>query len=190
MPRAGCCRPIRSRCRTLTLSPLGDGDTRAALAAQFPALSEEEYSILAALSGGCPGKAAGFAALGAADLYRAVLELCRSPRQMDVTRVLRLGDQLARKDAEETFQVLAELLDFGLMRAIRARAAGSPLQDIAPGDAAVWSDLLNTAPLSAWLDAASDIRAGLAKAGPPAYLGRKHILVDAFIRLEETAKAA
>ena len=181
---------IRSRCRTLALSRLGGDAMADVLARQFPDLPETERQVVAALSDGCPGKAIGLAAHGGADLYRAILELCRTPHRLDMIRVLRLGDQLARKDAEETFAVLAELLDFGLTRAIRAAAAGEGLADIVPGDAAIWTGLLSAGSLSAWLDAADDIRTGLAKAGPPSYLGRKHVLVDAFVRLEEAAKAA
>lgn len=179
---------IRSRCRTLPLSAMSGADVERVVAGLFPDLPEQDRRLAAALADGCPGRAASLAAQGGGDLYRALVELCRDPRAIDMERVLRLGDQLSRKDAAETFGVLADLLDFSLTRAIRATAAGRQLPEILPGDTAVWDRLMSTGTLAGWLDAVSDIADGLAKAGPPVYLGRKHVLVNAFARLEAAAK--
>ena len=181
---------IRSRCRTLALPAMTGSEVEQVVSGLFPDLPDEDRRLTAALADGCPGRAASLAAQGGGDLYRALVELCRDPRAIDMQRVLRLGDQLSRKDAAETFSVVTELLEFSLTRAIRAAAAGTSLPDILPGDAAVWERLMASGTVAGWLDAAADIADGLSKAGPPAHLGRKHVLVNAFARLEAAAKSA
>ena len=179
---------IRSRCRTLTLTAVELEETDRALQSMFPSLPQEERQVVSALSEGCPGRAVSLAGQGGADLYRALLELCSKPQNIDMTKVLRLGDQLARKDAAQTYNILRELIDFTLKRAIRAQAAGTQLPDIINGDASVWHKLISLGSVSNWLQAASEIVDELAKADPPAYLGRKHVLINAFVRLEQAAK--
>ncbi|WP_199553728.1 DNA polymerase III subunit delta' [Sandaracinobacteroides hominis] len=56
---------IRSRCRTLRMSPLSPGETETVLQAQFPELPQAELASLAQLANGAPGSVA---ALAGADL--------------------------------------------------------------------------------------------------------------------------
>ncbi len=180
---------IRSRCRSLKLTGVPKDGIVALLSAVRPDLSVEERAVLAALGDGSPGRAIHFAEQGAVDLYRALVELASNANRLDMALVMKMGDQLAKKGAEDAFEMLSDLLDHALLRAIKAAAIGRPLEDILPGDGAVWARLVLPEQIPLWSDARTDIKAVLDKAGAPAHLGRKHVLVNAFIRLEQAAQA-
>jgi len=180
---------IRSRCRALTLSRVPKQGIESLLGELRPTLSGEEKSVLAALGDGSPGRAIHFADQGAVDLYRALLELASNAHRLDMYLVMKMRDQLAKKGAEEAFAIMSQLVDQALQRAIKAAAVGRPLDDILPGDGGVWARLVLPNRISQWSDARSDIMGFLDKAGAPAHLGRKHVLVNAFIRLEQAAQA-
>ena len=180
---------IRSRCRSLKLTGVPKEGIVSLLGAVRPDLSAEERAVLAALGDGSPGRAIHFAEQGAVDLYRALVELASNANRLDMGLVMKMGDQLAKKGAEDAFAILSDLVDFALQRAIKAAAIGRPLDDVLPGDGTVWARLVLPGQIPRWSDARSDIKAVLDKAGAPAHLGRKHVLVNAFIRLEQAAQA-
>lgn len=180
---------IRSRCRSLKLTGVPEEGIVTLLSGLRPDLPGEDKSVLAALGDGSPGRAIHFADQGAVDLYRALVELAANAARLDMGLVMKMGDQLAKKGAEDAFTILSQLLDQGLQRAIRAAAIGRPVRDILPGDGAVWARLVLPGQIPRWTDARSEIKAVLDKAGAPAHLGRKHVLVNAFIRLEQAAQA-
>lgn len=180
---------IRSRCRSLKLSGVPDDGIVALLNRMRPDLPDEEKRVLAALGQGSPGRAIHYANQGAVDLYRALVELAANAARLDMALVMKMGDQLSKKGAEDAFDILSQLLDQALQRAIKGAALGRPLPDILPGDGAVWARLVHPGMIPQWTDARADINAVLDKAGAPAHLGRKHVLVNAFIRLEQAAQA-
>lgn len=180
---------IRSRCRSLKLAGVPVDGIVALLGTLRPDLSLEDRAVLAALGEGSPGRAIHFADQGAVDLYRALVSLAANAARLDMGLVMKMGDQLSKKGAEDAFEILAQLLDQALQRAIKGAAVGRPLADILPGDGAVWARLVHPGQISQWAEARADINAVLDKAGAPAHLGRKHVLVNAFIRLEQAAQA-
>lgn len=180
---------IRSRCRSLKLSALDEGAVGRLLAERNPDIDPAAAGALARLSDGRAGRALLYADKGALDLYRGFLDLVRTPSRIDRAKVHRLGDELNRKGAEETFDIFRVLVNDWLRRAIRAAACGMPPQDILPGDGAIAHELVAPRGAQAWLDAADEIADMLSKADAPAHLGRKHVLVNAFILLERAALA-
>ncbi|WP_425404879.1 DNA polymerase III subunit delta' [Hwanghaeella sp.] len=180
---------IRSRCRSLKLSGVPKPGIAALLGELRPDLSEQERSVLAALGDGSPGRAIHYADQGAVDLYRALVELASNAHRLDMSLVMKMGDQLAKKGAEDAFGIMSQMIDQALQRAIKAAAVRRPVEDILPGDGAIWARLVMPDQIPRWADARTEIMGFLDKAGPPAHLGRKHVLVNAFIRLEQAAQA-
>ncbi len=180
---------IRSRCRMLKMQPLDAEDVVKILRDRLPSLSDEEGATLARLADGQAGRAIHYAEQGALDLYRAFIELMRRPDSLDRGKLYKLGDELAKKGAEVPFEIFRTIINGWLKRAIAASARGLPPSDILPGDGAIAQSLIATRGADTWLDASQEIITMLSRTDAPANLGRKHVIVNAFILLERTASA-
>jgi DNA polymerase III subunit delta' len=101
---------IRSRCRVLQLSPLGPEDMRALLKTTAPQASPEDVNAVINLSGGSIGFALKILRAEALPLYRDMLGILDAMPQLDVARLHKLADQIARKADAESFDVLSTLL--------------------------------------------------------------------------------
>jgi DNA polymerase-3 subunit delta' len=133
---------IRSRCRTLRLSPLSTPAMLSLLEPALPHLSPVALLDLVALSDGAPGRALQLAeeeALALAGLVRQVLSELPS---VPLTRAYAVADALGRSDTG--FATFMELLRAGVAQAVVAAARGraDPQQ----------ARLAALRPLEAWTD--------------------------------------
>jgi DNA polymerase-3 subunit delta' len=133
---------IRSRCRTLRLSPLSTPAMLSLLAPALPNFSRAELADLVALSDGAPGRALQLAeeeGLAVAGLVRQVLSELPS---VPVARAYAVADALGRSDSG--FATFMELLRAGVAQAVVATARGraDPQQ----------ARLAALRPLEAWTD--------------------------------------
>jgi DNA polymerase-3 subunit delta' len=101
---------IRSRCRVLQLAPLDNAHMQAILHHTAPHVSAPDITALIALSGGSIGFALKILQSDALPLYRELLGILDAMPQMDVARVHKLADQIAKKSDAESFDVLTCLL--------------------------------------------------------------------------------
>lgn len=131
---------IRSRCRSLRLSPL-DADTLGKALAQagvenIPA-SGPEAAALAELSGGSVGAAVRLSLLEGTKTYAELLRLLKDLPQLDRPRALKLAESAATRGGEARRDLLFELLQLMLARLARTGAlAAPPKTEAAPGEAA------------------------------------------------------
>ena len=98
---------IRSRCRTLRFSPLGDADMRAVLQAELPEASAAEVDALVAVGDGAPGQALRFAGLEIAALDKSLEQLARTGDPDNGARVA-LAKSLALKAAQPRYEAFLE----------------------------------------------------------------------------------
>ncbi len=101
---------IRSRTRTLDLLPLDTPHMRTTLHRAAPTLPPEDINALIDLSGGSIGFALKILQSEVLPLYREMLAILDAMPVMDVARVHKLADQIARKADAESFEVLTALL--------------------------------------------------------------------------------
>ena len=89
---------VRSRCRLVRLSALAEADCRQVLSHILDGEPEPRLEILARLGEGAPGRAAGLAASGSDDMYRALCALIAETRP-DETALAELCDKWGRGGA-------------------------------------------------------------------------------------------
>jgi DNA polymerase-3 subunit delta' len=116
---------IRSRCRMLRLAPLDGEHMRAILHHAMPALAAGDVTALIDLSGGSIGFALKVLRSEALPLYRETLAILDAMPAMDIPRLHKLADQIARKADSESFEVLTTLL----IERLRMTAHGEALKD-------------------------------------------------------------
>jgi DNA polymerase-3 subunit delta' len=182
---AGLLPTIRSRCRTLRLSPLTPADlARAIAAAGAPA---EDPAAIAELAGGAPGEAIRLIHAGGLELYRRIVALLATLPRMDRPQALALADWVAERGAEGRFDLAVRLVDTALARAARAGATGRAAPEAAPGEAAAFARL---APDPAAARALADLAQTLgarARAARAVNLDPQALLLDMLLRIDATA---
>jgi DNA polymerase-3 subunit delta' len=137
---------IRSRCRRLRLSALGESDLDELLKIYLPELDAARRARLARLADGSPGRALQLAdgdGVSYADMVAEVMDaLPGLTPEAVLLRAHALADVLGRQ--EDGFATFMELLRAALAAAVRAAARGE-------GDPAR-SRLIGMRPLDAWVD--------------------------------------
>jgi DNA polymerase-3 subunit delta' len=101
---------IRSRCRVMPLAPLDAPHMRAILQRAAPQLSIDDIKALIELSGGSIGFALKIVRSEALPLHREMLSLLEMIPNMDIARLHKLADQIAKKADAESFDVVTALL--------------------------------------------------------------------------------
>ncbi|MDR3449103.1 MAG: DNA polymerase III subunit delta' [Alphaproteobacteria bacterium] len=156
---------IRSRCRVLQLAPLEVPHMRTILHRAAVSLPQADIDTLIELSGGSIGFALKILDSECLPLYREMLQILDAMPQMDVARVHKLADQIARKADAESFEVLTALLIDRLRQATHEQVASKGRVDTALH---LWdktratlaaADYANLDKKLAFINAMSDIRA-------------------------------
>lgn len=104
---------IRSRCRVLQLSTLGEGQLITLLATLAPGLPDGDALAIAGLADGSIGHALALADVGGLDLYRELVGLLTKPAGLEIRAVHALAGKVGRSGAEASFDMLGQLLDRG-----------------------------------------------------------------------------
>lgn len=131
---------IRSRCRSLPLSPLSDAQVSGLLADYAPELGAEARARLAGLAEGSIGTALALAAEGGVALAGLVDEALTG--ELPPARAQAIADQVARAvEGADKFEVFFTLLRAGLAARTRAQArAGVPAGNLG-ADVTRWQEL-------------------------------------------------
>jgi DNA polymerase-3 subunit delta' len=125
---------IRSRCRTLNLSPLAEADVAELLAAQAPGLSDADRSRISRLAEGSIGRALTLAAEDGVAMAALVDEALAAP--VKPARAQAMADAAAR--SEDGYVVFISLLRTGLAAGARQKARAGA-HNLA-GQVALWQD--------------------------------------------------
>ncbi len=178
---------IRSRCRTVTLRSLDDGQVRELLRGYRPGLAGEEETLLVRLAEGSIGRALDLADAGGAELYRELLAILADLPRLDVQAAHRLGERLARAEAADEFRAVADLIGWWLARMVRGAAKGALPAEIVPGEEAAMRRLLDRAGLDQWVALWEKITLLFARADGLA-LDRKQVVLTALLDFAATAR--
>ena len=178
---------IRSRCRTLRLSPLSSDDMQLALA-QSGSQVPEQGAHLATLASGSVGAALRLINLGGLQMYAELIAILNTLPRLDRARALALAEAAAQRGASEKFELLLTLTDTALARLARTGATGlPPSPEAASGEATTLSRLASQPHMGrAWAEVAATITAR-ARHGQAVNLDPASLVLDTFFKMQETA---
>lgn len=181
---------IRSRCRTLRLSPLNPEEMQAALSqsgAEMPA-DPDQTTRLAALASGSVGAALRLISLDGLRLYAELIAILNSLPKLDRQRALALAETAAQRGAAERFELLLTLIDIALARLARTGATGAaPAPEAAPNEAQVLARLSEDAQKArAWAEIAATITSR-SRHGQAVNLDPAALVLDTVFKMQETA---
>jgi len=176
---------IRSRCRRLPLRPLPDATVQQLLQTYAPDLGPDEAATLVRLSEGSIGRALEMLEEGGLEVHSDVMELLSSLPALDAMKLHKLGDKLARRDAEAAFRSVNELLQWTFSRVIRVAATGNPGSILSESEQGLVNRLSELATLDRWLEVWEKVTRLLERA-EGANLDRKQVILNVFHALGQT----
>lgn len=180
---------IRSRCRVLSYTALGEGHLRQAVSAALQAAGKNEpadadWPGLAATAGGSVRRALALIENGGLALQARIDKLIQGLPRLDVRGVHALADDLQGAAQEQRFMLFFELFEDTLARLVRAAASGEGgAQDKALAERLIGAARLATF-AELWETLARDKADTLAL-----NLDRKSLILACFARLEAAARA-
>lgn len=178
---------IRSRCRTLRLSPLGPQEMQAALAqAGVDAPGDAEY--LNALAQGSIGQAIRLLSLGGLEIYSEWVQILGSMPRLDRGRALKLADAAALPGASAKFELLLTLVETSLARLARTGVTGQPPRPEAAAHEAETLMRLSPTPHKgrAWADLAATASAR-SRHGQAVNLDPAALVLDTVFKMQDIA---
>lgn len=182
---------IRSRVRTLDLSPLEDEPLKKAVTQAFATSDEDlasgaptpsEWDRLAWLSGGSARRLLSLHAAKGLALYDRIAALLERLPAVDWGAVHTLGDELSGQAADPRFELFFELLMDTLARLVAAEARGEGT----PEERALAGRLIGPARLATWAGLWERVAAARAET-VALNLDRKALILDVFSRLGAAA---
>jgi DNA polymerase-3 subunit delta' len=177
---------IRSRCRKLVLSPLGDETVIRVLSRACPDLADADTRALARLGEGSPGRALALEAAGGLALYREMIAILDGLPRLDIKALAALSERAGRQGADDTFETVTHLLCWWLARLIRGKAMRAAPEEIVAGEGAL-ARLSASGELDRWLDVWDKTNRLVGRA-LGANLDRKQVVMNAFLALEGAAR--
>ena len=178
---------IRSRCRHLAMTPLGGDAISQVLTDNGVTLAADGVNALETLAEGSAGRALTIADGGGLALYQEMVKLlCQMPRT-NIEALHALADKAARRGAEQTFQMLIDLLRDWIVRAVR-QGAGAPAEpEIVAGEGDAMHRLTTGVSLDRWVEVWEKI-GELANRAEALNMDRKLVILNAFSMLEAVAR--
>lgn len=145
---------IKSRCRTLRLSPLDHDAMQAALEQAGIEVPAADAMSLTMLSEGSVGTAIRLQQQDGLRLYGQVLRLMGTMPRIDRAGLMALADSCAARGNEERLELLLTLVDRITVRLARTGALGHPPAEIVEGEAHILTRLCpDAATARAWAQA-------------------------------------
>ncbi len=175
---------IRSRCRTVLLQPLAEGEVAHLLAERRPDLSAEDRAALARLAEGSIGRALELAGLGGLGLHRALIGLLSGLPRLDGSALHRLADSVARGE-DDAYRLLVDLLLDFLQRLSIGATERRP-RPLFEGETALLTRLGQGRRPQAWIDLWEEFRVLFGRADALS-LDRRQLVLDALLRFEAVA---
>nr|WP_111298741.1 DNA polymerase III subunit delta' [Paracoccus saliphilus] len=186
---AGLLPTIRSRCRTLRLSPLRPAQMGGILSDMG---IDEDAEALAALSDGSVGEALRLAGQGGLDRYQDLVDLFATLPRLDRLAASRFADGAAgRAGADgDPFDLTITIMDRFLTRMARAGLMGAPLPQAARGEGALMARLSpDDQAARIWAEAQARLSAR-ARAGRAVNLDPAALVMDMVLELAQLPPAA
>lgn len=191
---------IRSRCRTLRMTPLDPEEIATMIAAAEQAAEaqaagtrkkvtltpEGERLMLAHLAEGSVGRALSIAGSGGLALYRELASLLVQLPRIDIAALHTFADKAGKRGADDTYETMIELLTHWLQRLVRAGAELDSGPDIVEGEGVAMRRLAAGGSLDRWVEVWEKISQMTAR-GEALNTDRKLVILNVFSMLEAVA---
>ena len=177
---------IRSRCRTLELSPLPPLELRTAVGSVLERAPGKADERLFDLADGCVRR---YLALSAGDglkYYEQLLGLLASLPNLDQGRLLKLSDELSLVTAQQSFEIFFDLFFSTLARNIRGQAGGEGLFE---HEKSTLGHMISTSSLAQWASLWETIAAEKADVAR-LNLDKKSFVLETFYRMQTLTRRA
>ncbi|WP_166416013.1 DNA polymerase III subunit delta' [Cochlodiniinecator piscidefendens] len=178
---------IKSRCRTLRLSPLTPEDMGAALSGAGAAPTDHA-SALAALTSGSVGDALRLMTLSGLETYQQIVLLFSALPKLDRQHLTALAESVTGKGTAERYDLLLGLVDLFLARIAKTGAMGQPqMPEAAEGEANLMMRLApNPQAGRAWAELQQSLGARV-RHGKSVNLDPAALILDMGLKIDETA---
>ncbi|MBP0484180.1 DNA polymerase III subunit delta' [Sagittula salina] len=178
---------IKSRCRSLRLSPLGHDDMAAALMQAEADIPPDEAEALTLLSEGSVGTAIRLHHQDGLALYRQILLVLASLPRLDRSALLTLADGCSGKGREDRLALTLTLADRIAARLARTGVLGEAPAPIVPGEAEILRRLSpDPARGRAWAQAIQDA-GDRARHARSVNVDPALLVTDLFLHLQQAA---
>lgn len=180
---------IRSRCRTLGLSGLGESDLDAAVKSAIASAGAEppdpaDLAKALPLAQGSVRRVLELIELGGSALYDRLITVLSKLPSLDQAALQKLADEVTAKGADARFELAFAMLSDSLARIVRQAATGAGGQG---AEAEIAARLTQHADLAQWAELWETVQRVKADA-LALNLDRKNLILDVFFRLSETAR--
>ncbi len=182
---------IRSRCRTLGFSPLGESELEAAVSnafenAQMKLPDTGRMQAALPLAQGSVGRALQLLGAGGEDMHSRLVGLLGTLPDLDYQAVHGLADKLAAPGAEASYELFFSITQEVFARMVTHAATGN---GAIAGEEALAARLKSPRALAQWASLWETVRRAKAQADA-LNLDRKNLVLGTFFRLEQTARQA
>jgi DNA polymerase-3 subunit delta' len=177
---------IRSRCRTLRMTPLGVDTVADIMRSNESKGSDADHLAVARLAEGSAGRALAIADGGGLDLYGEIVALLMALPRLDLKALHKLADKIARRGADDAWTTGIDLLSDWVQRLVRLGAGAAAEPDIVPGEGAAMLRLAGSGSLDRWVEVWEKISETVARA-EALNTDRKLVILNIFAMLESVA---
>lgn len=178
---------IRSRCRTLPLTPLSDDEVMEVLNRRCPDLDKGDIAAIASLAEGAPGRALELARQDGLALYQTLLSLLQQMPGLNIPQAHALAGKMGLKSADDSYRIFAALLLEWVERMVRSSASGHVLYEVVPGEKDIRDRFAKALPLDRWGELWEKMNRLLAQADM-AHLDKKQVIL-ALLTMLDTASS-
>lgn len=147
---------IRSRCRTLTMGRLAEGDMEALLQKAAPSLLDKERAVLISMAEGSIGRAIQLVEEGGLETLDDILAILNDWESWDWPYIHRLSNALSRKD--ESYKAFARILEWIVSSIVFAKAKGETSL-VAPLNSSALQNMMGHYSLEEWVEICDKLKA-------------------------------
>jgi DNA polymerase-3 subunit delta' len=179
---------IRSRCCSMSLTPLNTDNIFFLLKEYLTGFSNEELESLSFLAEGSPGRGISLAQAGGLELYREMVGLLSNLPDTETALLHNFGDRLSRRGAEDNFQLFTELLSSWISKLISSAVQKKGITNVIPEEEGCANRLLSISGVDRWLEVWEKVNT-LSRQTNRLNLDRKKTLLNIFHSLKTAASA-
>ncbi len=177
---------VRSRCRGLTLHPLKENEVDGLLSQRLSESSASDRRVLTDLADGSIGRALDLAGEGGLEVHGELMGLVGSLPELDIGRLHRFAEKMARQSGETAFRAASYLLLWWLSRLIAA-AAGRPPVACDPEQVALFARIARPGNLDRWMEVWEKINRLLVRTDA-VNLDRRQVMLTAMLAIRDAAR--
>ncbi len=144
---------IKSRCRTVNMSPLSDDLVSGLLDNLLPSASMQEKIVLIKVAAGSIGKAIEFYDEEGIEIYNQALELLKSAPNLDMVKLHEMADKFGKYGSEKRYYALMDIVSVWCENQARAIARGEIISDTLSNEGEIFTHLTSVYPKDHFLNA-------------------------------------